>query len=599
MGKTISTHNGSVANRDHNIRNPYATDKQEHIEKSLQGNNEILHDEKPREAYERIFGKALADYNAKQTREDRKIKSYYNHINADEKKHAVYEMIVQIGDRKDTGINAPEERACLKEFYEGWKERNPNLECIGAYIHADEKDGTLHMHVDYVPVAHGYQRGLETQNGLVKALQEQGFEKQGKATAQIQWEARENRALEEICRQHGIEVEHPASDKREHMRTEQYKVYAELKETKKELATLQKKTDRLEGELQRAKDGSVSLPQLASKKTAAEIQRQNEALRREVNRLQNQNASLQGENDTLKAKEQERAERVHDRTSTERKSLDALDKQEIFENWRAKVREKAPDIDKVLNSYDRQVASAEKYGRELVGHKRGYVECVERSKTLQNEIKSLQEKKSTLQAETTQISSIEGELGALRQRLALLEQERSNCSTLQIVKKRDLDKQMKACSEDIQKQETVLKDRYGMFSTDSATISDEVHYRFNELEYLQGQISDKSLERSQMDEQAKEHLQTYQSMVQTKKSLTEPAERIVDRYDKEYEPPAEHKLALSPFRSRAKGKEQEQTRGIGSMKEYEEIISKRRATDFLQKKEQEPKPKTHEQVLTR
>lgn len=597
MGKTISTHNGSVANRDHNIRNPYATDKQEHIEKSLQGNNEILHDEKPREAYERIFGKALADYNAKQTREDRKIKSYYNHINADEKKHAVYEMIVQIGDRKDTGINAPEERACLKEFYEGWKERNPNLECIGAYIHADEKDGTLHMHVDYVPVAHGYQRGLETQNGLVKALQEQGFEKQGKATAQIQWEARENRALEEICRQHGIEVEHPASDKREHMRTEQYKVYAELKDTQKELATLQKKTDRLEKELERAKDGSVSLPQLASKKTAAEIQRQNEALRREVNRLQNQNASLQGENDTLKAKEQERAEKVHDRTSMERRSLDAYDKQEIFEMWRTAVREKAPSVDKLLSAYDKQVASAEKYGRELVEHKRGYVECVERSKTLQNDVKSLQAKKDTLQAETTQISSIEGELGALRQRLALLEQERSNCSTLQIVKKRDLDKQMKACSEDIQKQETVLKDRYGLQETDLSFIRDEVHYRFNQLEHLQGQISDKTMERSRMDSQAKEHLQAYQTMFQTKKTLLEPAERIVDRYDKEYEPPAEHKLVLSPFRSRAKGKEQE--RCVGTMEEYDKIISKRRATDFLQKKEQEPKTKTHEQVLTR
>lgn len=124
MGKTISTHNGSKANRDHNIRNPKVSDKEVHIDKALSCNNEYLYDEKPQEAYRRIFGKALSDYNARQERPKRRIKDYYNHIGKDSKKHQVYEMIVQIGDRKDTGLNAPTERECLKEFYQGWKERN-------------------------------------------------------------------------------------------------------------------------------------------------------------------------------------------------------------------------------------------------------------------------------------------------------------------------------------------------------------------------------------------------------------------------------------------------------------------------------------------
>lgn len=247
MGKTISTHNGSVANRDHNIRNPKATDKQGHIDKSLKGENETLIDEHPREAYKRIFGEALDEYNERQNRQERKIKDYFNHIEADQKKHAVYEMIVQVGDRKDTGIDAPTERAVIKEFIAKWPERNPNLELIGAYIHADERDGTLHAHLDYVPVAHGYKNGLHTQNGLVKALGEQGFEtaKKDKITAQIRWEARENKALEEICNRHGIEVEHP-DIKRKHFDTPEYKEYAaELDAVKLEIKNVNQEYDDL------------------------------------------------------------------------------------------------------------------------------------------------------------------------------------------------------------------------------------------------------------------------------------------------------------------------------------------------------------------
>lgn len=246
MGKTISTHNGSAAHRGHNVREPWVTDGQEHIDGSLSGQNEILHDEKPRAAYERIFGDALRRYNEKQDRPERRIRDYYSHIEKDAKKHPVYEMIVQIGDRYDTGLDAPVERECLREFYEGWKERNPNLECIGAYIHADETDGTLHMHLDYVPVAHGYKKGLDTQTGLVKALKEQGFEKAGKETAQIQWQRRENQTLEKICLNHGIEVEHPESGRRAHMDTQLYKTHQKLQKAQESVLTLEGREKYLE-----------------------------------------------------------------------------------------------------------------------------------------------------------------------------------------------------------------------------------------------------------------------------------------------------------------------------------------------------------------
>lgn len=319
MAKTISTHNGSAANREHNVRNPRATDKQEHIDKSLKGRNEILHDEKPREAYRRIFGKALDEYNAKQSREERKIRDYFAHVEKDSKKHTVYEMIVQIGDRHDTGIDAPVERECLKEFYSGWKGRNPHLECIGAYLHADEADGTVHLHIDYVPVATGYTRGMEIQTGLVKALEQQGFVKVGARTAQIQWEARENAALEEICERHGIEVEHPMAkgEKRKHLDTDLYKAQKQLDETKQQLVEAEQDlaatmdfaneiTGRLTDVRQDLDNSSQKLAETSKRLEDVQAdlkpaEQQKEALNAQIEGLQNDVASLEGKKGTLEA----------------------------------------------------------------------------------------------------------------------------------------------------------------------------------------------------------------------------------------------------------------------------------------------------------
>lgn len=230
---TISTHNGSTAHRAHNIRAEYVVSKQDHIE--YKGHYEIWHDEKPRDAYERIFGDYVKEYNEGQKRSDRKITDYYKDVCNDKKKNPVYEMIVAIGN-KENSLPEKENRQILHEFmygnedigFKSWEERNPNLEVIGAYYHADE-EGVPHLHIDYVPVAHGYKRGMWAQNGLDKAFREMGYEHEStKATPQIKWEKHENRQLEELCRWHGIEVEHPMAAKGvKHVHTELYKAKVE------------------------------------------------------------------------------------------------------------------------------------------------------------------------------------------------------------------------------------------------------------------------------------------------------------------------------------------------------------------------------------
>lgn len=214
---TISTHNGSQVHQAHNIRNEKVVAKENHIDPD--GIHETWVHEPVREAYHRLFDEAVEKYNAKQTREDRKIGNYYNKVQENVKQHPAYEMIIGV-----YGNDCPEDlgKVIMQEFVDGWKERNPNLELIGAYYHADEQ-GEPHVHLDYVPVAHGYTKGMETQAGLVKAYEEMGFTKQGNRTAQIQWEARENKVLTEICQHYGLEVSHPRQEGIQHLETELYK----------------------------------------------------------------------------------------------------------------------------------------------------------------------------------------------------------------------------------------------------------------------------------------------------------------------------------------------------------------------------------------
>lgn len=233
MAYTIATHNGTSAHRAHNIRAERVVEKQEHIDRN--GKFEIWHDESPREAYERIFGEYVKEYNENQKRPERRIDDYYKDICNDKKRNAVYEMIISVGN-KENSLAEDNCRQILHEFVYGnedigmksWSERNPNLELIGAYYHADEQ-GVPHVHIDYVPIAHGYKRGMWAQNGLDKALREMGYEHHGNhATPQIQWEKNENRQLENLCQWHGVEVEHPMADKGvQHVHTELYKAKAE------------------------------------------------------------------------------------------------------------------------------------------------------------------------------------------------------------------------------------------------------------------------------------------------------------------------------------------------------------------------------------
>ena len=220
------------------------------------------------EAYDRLFKESTERYNAKQKRNDRKVHgSYYEHLfgvtpcntvrTAADKRKSFYEDVVQIGKKEDSGYGTEDFQLvadCLKEYMEGFQERNPNFYVFNAVLHMDE--ATPHLHIDYIPVGH-YKRGQDTQNGIAQALREMGYGEGKMAIAK--WRVAEVEVLNRICLEHGIKplapekargtVEIPEyKDQRrqnDELKTQNAQVEAELGEKREILKAVKEKTAKL------------------------------------------------------------------------------------------------------------------------------------------------------------------------------------------------------------------------------------------------------------------------------------------------------------------------------------------------------------------
>lgn len=240
---TISVHNGTAVSRAHNMRNRKVTDKEPHIDKK--GWYAVWHDEPLRDAYKRLFGKAQEEFNLKQTRNDRRIIDYLSNVQKSAKQHPVYETIITLGNMEEHP-EPHESYEILQQVYGEWKKNYPNLAVVGAYFHADEK-GAPHLHIDYIPVAHGYKKGLAVQNGLVKAFGEMGFILKGKDTAQIQWQRDLKSRVTELAKERGFKVVEPTVKRKKHVETALYKL-------EKQVPALRKERNKLYGDVARAQE---------------------------------------------------------------------------------------------------------------------------------------------------------------------------------------------------------------------------------------------------------------------------------------------------------------------------------------------------------
>lgn len=145
----------------HNLRKYKSPDYSKDNICIIYGTSNLIDDVKT--VYHKEFDEALEEYNKKQTRQDRKIEDYFEHVAGKEQDMAV-EIIVQIGDR-EFWRQFDDMKSYIKLSYEiilgELIKRLPQFVVANAVVHLDED--SPHMHIVGVPVADGYKKGLSKQ----------------------------------------------------------------------------------------------------------------------------------------------------------------------------------------------------------------------------------------------------------------------------------------------------------------------------------------------------------------------------------------------------------------------------------------------------
>lgn len=181
-GKHNARHNTDLAYRA----------KLPNVDPRLSRLNLTIKDEPIGKAYDRIFGKSLSDYNAKQKSKghgERCIADYHAKIEgawkADSAKvdshkkgrsnvpKPCYEYVLQLGDhdtfRKELDYETAKE--IFEEAVSGIEEKTEGaIDWFQIVLHFDEPNGTWHGHMAGIPYGDGNKRGLEKQVSMTQAL---------------------------------------------------------------------------------------------------------------------------------------------------------------------------------------------------------------------------------------------------------------------------------------------------------------------------------------------------------------------------------------------------------------------------------------------
>ena len=247
--------------------------------------------ENVKDVYHELFDEALAWYNEKQTRSDRRIDDYYEKIRSGKQERPFHEIILQIGDKDNMGAKTENGQLAAKvldKYMRDFQRRNPTLRVFSAYLHMDE--ATPHLHIDFVLYTTGSKRGLDTRVSLKQALSALGFKGGTRRETELnQWVAYEKEQLAAVMLEHGIEWEKKGTHEK-HLSVLDF----EKKERAKEVAELE----------QSISDGKERLSdiQIQHRKAVQEteqIRQKGEAIRQEVSELSETSDLLKEQATTL------------------------------------------------------------------------------------------------------------------------------------------------------------------------------------------------------------------------------------------------------------------------------------------------------------
>lgn len=272
MKRTISfmTGKGSV---NHNSRKFHAKNTDpERSYLNVEYCNENLKD-----MYHELFDEALARYNEKQTRGNRRIDDYYEKIRSSKQEKPFHEIILQIGDKDNMGAKTENGQLAAKvldKYMQDFQRRNPTLKVFSAYLHMDE--ATPHLHIDFVPYTTGSKRGLDTRVSLKQALSTLGFKGGTRRETELnQWVAYEKEQLAAVMLEHGIEWEQKGTHEK-HLSVLDF----EKKERAKEVAELEQSISDGKERL-----SNIQIQQRKAEQKTEQIRQEGEAIRQEVSEL--------------------------------------------------------------------------------------------------------------------------------------------------------------------------------------------------------------------------------------------------------------------------------------------------------------------------
>ena len=387
MERTISFMNGE-GSIGHNTRRFIA----DNVDASRTKNNITLIHEDIKQAYHKLFDKALKEYNAKQKRKDRQIKSYYDKISRSKQEKLFYEVIVQIGNKDDTGVGSYSAEVAtwvLKDYVKKFQFRNPQLYVIGAYIHLDEE--TPHLHLNFIPWVSGCKRGLETKTSLKAALATRGFVSEGKGNTEWkQWAEAEKDDIALIMSRYGIDWKKKDTHNK-HLSVLDYK----KQERAKEVAALEEEIEGAQVVLELKEERIESLEKEIESKRDDFRKEQSEAQKKlddtiaENHKLQSETTDLRLKNSELRLKYYENVDKLTDKQKKIEVAKKEADKWMMISDT-AKLQTEQAEF---------ELEEAERLKKELLGEvdgddylKEQVIELRYQNQILREENRSLKEK---------------------------------------------------------------------------------------------------------------------------------------------------------------------------------------------------------------
>lgn len=262
-GKSAINSKGKLSSvAKHNLRKYRSKEYDRENIVLLFGSTNLLRDVK--RVYQDTFTEALQQYNKKQTRADRRIEDYFEHLSGKNQDMAV-EIIFQCGDKdfweyilSDMDKKKENKENICKVYdtlLEQLQKEMPDFKVANAVVHFDE--ASPHMHVVGVPIGGGFKRGLETKVSKRSVFTPKTLEEI------LQNRLRETASFEMLIR-FGVLVKKKQKGKNHDLTVAEYKMQQETERLEMVAEILDEKQNRLH-------DTSVRLEQ--TEKEASEAER--------------------------------------------------------------------------------------------------------------------------------------------------------------------------------------------------------------------------------------------------------------------------------------------------------------------------------------